>query len=106
MNDLYFGPASGEFPVTEAMRIISRKRARDRRKNGGTGKMGAVWEPDWFTSTHALANKAAELCDRHTLLVVSVLNEQDEPDEEIRDRFAAMVGKDYAVFLGTEEDAA
>lgn len=42
----------------------------------------------------------------NTFLVVSVLNDTEEPDEDVRDRVALMLGKDYAVFLGTEEDAA
>jgi hypothetical protein len=42
----------------------------------------------------------------NTLLVVSTVNDDDEPDENVRDRVAAKLGKEYAVFLGTEDDAA
>lgn len=42
----------------------------------------------------------------NTLLVVSTVNDGEEPDENVRDRVAAILGKEYAVFLGTEEDAA
>ncbi len=53
---------SGLLPAGEALRLIQRKRARDRRKKGGPGQAGAVWEPDWFTARHPLARKAAALC--------------------------------------------
>lgn len=56
--------ARGELKVTDAYKIIARHRAKERRARGGTGQMGAVWEPDWFTATHALAKKAEALCDR------------------------------------------
>lgn len=42
----------------------------------------------------------------NTLLVVSTVNDDEVPDEDVRDRVASLLGKEYAVFLGTEEDAA
>ena len=56
--------ARGDLKVTDAMKIIARQRAKDRRKRGGSGQMGAQWEPLWFTSTHALAKKAVALCNK------------------------------------------
>lgn len=50
-------------PVNQAIRAVRAQRARDRKKAGGTGKAGAVWEPDWFTFRHPLANQAMRLCD-------------------------------------------
>jgi hypothetical protein len=47
-----------------------------------------------------------EIMPRNTLLVVSVLNDEDEPDEDVRDRVARILGTDCAVFLGTEGEAA
>jgi ParB/RepB/Spo0J family partition protein len=56
--------ARGSIQVNDAMRLVRTQRARNRRKKGGSGFMGAKWEPDWFTSTHALANKAVALCNK------------------------------------------
>lgn len=56
--------ARGDLKVSDANRIIARQRAKDRRARGGSGHMGAVWEPDWFTSKHALATKAVTLCNK------------------------------------------
>jgi ParB family transcriptional regulator, chromosome partitioning protein len=53
----------GLLQAGEALRLVRRKRAAARRKRGGTGQAGAVWEPDWFTAKHPLARKAASLCD-------------------------------------------
>ena len=53
----------GTLTVTEALRLVKRRRAAQRRKKGGPGRTGAVWEPDWFTAKHPLARKAAALCD-------------------------------------------
>lgn len=41
----------------------------------------------------------------NTFLVVSTVND-DEPEEDVRDRVAAILGKEYTVFLGTEGEAA
>lgn len=54
----------GTISVVDALRLVGRQRAANRRKNGGTGRAGAVWEPDWFTSRHPLATKASTLCNR------------------------------------------
>jgi ParB/RepB/Spo0J family partition protein len=56
--------ARGSIRVDEAMRVVRTQRAKTRRQKGGTGRAGAVWEPDWFTSTHALATKAVALCNK------------------------------------------
>jgi ParB family chromosome partitioning protein len=50
-------------PVVQAIRAVRAQRARDRKRKGGTGKAGAVWEPDWFTFRHPLANQAMNLCN-------------------------------------------
>jgi ParB/RepB/Spo0J family partition protein len=56
--------ASGVLPVGEAIRILRRERkAERRRKTGGSGRAGAVWEPDWLTVTHVLAMDAEARCD-------------------------------------------
>jgi ParB/RepB/Spo0J family partition protein len=55
--------AKGTLSVTDALRQVKRKRAADRRKKGGSGQAGAVWEPDWWTAKHPLYRKAAALCD-------------------------------------------
>ena len=56
---------TGQLDVGEARRLVKlhRKQVRARR-TGGSGKAGAVWEPDWLASTHPLASNAAVLCDR------------------------------------------
>jgi len=54
----------GTIQVQEAVKIVRRRRAIERRKKGGSGRAGAQWEPDWFTAKHPLAYKAASLCDR------------------------------------------
>jgi ParB family chromosome partitioning protein len=56
--------ARGSIKVNEAMRIVRTQRAKNRRHKGGSGITGAQWEPDWFTSTHALASKAVALCNK------------------------------------------
>lgn len=56
--------ARGSIKVDDAMRIVRTQRSKDRRRRGGSGQMGAQWEPDWFTSTHALAPKAVALCNK------------------------------------------
>lgn len=53
----------GALTAAEALRLVKRKRAADRRRKGGSGRTGAIWEPDWFTARHPLARKAAALCD-------------------------------------------
>lgn len=53
---------SGELPVTEALKIIRRVRARQRRK-AGKPQVGTVWEPDHFTRQHPLARVATAMCD-------------------------------------------
>jgi hypothetical protein len=40
----------------------------------------------------------------NTLLVVSTVTDE-EPDEDVRDRVAKILGSEYTVFLGTEEAA-
>jgi ParB/RepB/Spo0J family partition protein len=55
--------ADGSLSIGKAKQLVKRKRAADRRKKGGSGQTGAVWEPDWFTSKHPLFRKAAALCD-------------------------------------------
>jgi ParB family chromosome partitioning protein len=54
---------SGDLTVGNALSAVYRRRAAVRRKKGGSGRTGAVWEPDWFTTRHPLARKAAALCD-------------------------------------------
>lgn len=54
---------NGSLQVGEALNTVYRRRAAARRKKGGTGRTGAVWEPDWFTAKHPLARKAVVLCD-------------------------------------------
>lgn len=53
----------GLLSVGKAKQLVKRRRAAVRRKKGGSGQSGAVWEPDWFTARHPLARKAAALCD-------------------------------------------
>lgn len=56
--------AAGTLPVGEAIRALRRQRKLERRrKTGGSGRTGAVWEPDWLTSTHMLALAAEARCD-------------------------------------------
>lgn len=52
----------GKLSVTEAKKLVRRKRARDR-KSKGHGQPGAVWEPDHLSKNHPLARKAGKLCD-------------------------------------------
>lgn len=50
--------------VGEARQMVRRmRRAERKRKTGGNGRTGAVWEPLWFASTHPLARKAEARCD-------------------------------------------
>jgi ParB/RepB/Spo0J family partition protein len=56
--------AKGSLQVGEALRAVRRRRAASRRRNGGTGRAGAVWEADWLAITHPLAEKAARLCNK------------------------------------------
>ena len=53
----------GTLQVGEAQRLVGRHRAAARRREGGSGQTGAVWEPDWFADRHPLARRAAALCD-------------------------------------------
>jgi ParB family transcriptional regulator, chromosome partitioning protein len=62
-NDTLERVRNGSLPVGEALSAVYRRRAAVRRRKGGTGQTGAVWEPDWFTVKHPLAKQAAALCD-------------------------------------------
>jgi hypothetical protein len=59
--------ADGQLPVGEAIRILRQQRRVERRRRGqgrdGTGRLGAIWEADWLTSTHEYADEVAVRCD-------------------------------------------
>jgi ParB family chromosome partitioning protein len=54
--------ASGELPVSEALKIIRRIR-RIRRRRQGLPDRGTHWEPDHFTGKHPQARIARAMCD-------------------------------------------
>lgn len=55
---------SGKLGTGQALKIVRRHRRTERKKKfGGSGRVGAVWEPDWFTRNHPLSGKAEAMCD-------------------------------------------
>lgn len=55
---------NGQLGVGEALKIVRRHRRKQRAaRTGGSGRAGAVWEPDHFTRSHALSVKAEAMCD-------------------------------------------
>lgn len=59
---------SGELQVTTAIKAVRKTRAKQAKK-GGKKVADMTWEPDHFTTRHALAKKAARLCEarEHTM---------------------------------------
>jgi ParB family transcriptional regulator, chromosome partitioning protein len=59
---------AGQLSAADGLAAVRVTRARRRRREG-TPRVGAQWEPDHFTGSHALARKAAALCEarEHTL---------------------------------------
>lgn len=64
---LWRGPSdkrTNTLQVGEAKRLArTQRRSERRRRTGGTGRAGAVWEPLWLAHTHPLYTAAAERCD-------------------------------------------
>lgn len=51
--------------IGEAKRLVKQQRRSERRRrSGGTGRAGAVWEPLFLTKGHPLAAAAARRCDK------------------------------------------
>jgi ParB family transcriptional regulator, chromosome partitioning protein len=59
---------AGQLSAADGLAAVRVTRARRRKREGGA-QVGAQWEPDHFTGSHALARKAAALCEarEHTL---------------------------------------
>jgi ParB family chromosome partitioning protein len=52
----------GHVTVARAVKAVREHRAKQR-KGAGQRPMGPIWEPDHFIASHALARKAASMCD-------------------------------------------